>query len=161
MKRAASLNSATPVLRPEGPRLANAADGEQAAAVHASAFPKADAWSSDVFSLQLALPNVIGLIWPKKGIILARQAASEAEILTVAVSPAVRRRGIATVLLREALVRLAASGVDNVFLEVSIANTAGQGLYTGFGFVTVGRRPRYYSDGSDALVLRLDLPLAG
>jgi ribosomal-protein-alanine N-acetyltransferase len=156
MKQAAGSVSPQAALR-----LATAADAQLAAVVHATAFPEQDSWSSDVFSLQLALPNVIGLIWPNKGIILSRHAAAEAEILTVAVSPSIRRRGIGTVLLRETLIRLAASGVETVFLEVSVNNTAGLALYSGFGFVAAGRRPRYYSDGSDALVLRLDLPPAG
>ena len=74
-----------------------------------------------------------------------------------AVAPAARRQRVATAMLQEAIVRLAAAGAFVVFLEVSVKNTAGLGLYTKCGFTQVGRRPHYYSDGADALVMRLDL----
>jgi ribosomal-protein-alanine N-acetyltransferase len=140
------------------PYRATLADIEVMAAVHASAFAAPDAWSRDVFSLQLALPNVFGLLHPSGGLILVRVAADEAEILTLAVNPAARRGGIGSALLREATILAAGMGARTVFLEVSVANIAGRRLYASAGFVQAGRRPRYYSDQSDALVLRLDLP---
>jgi ribosomal-protein-alanine N-acetyltransferase len=127
------------------------------AAIHAAAFPAPDAWSRDIFDLQLALANVFGLLHSGGGIILVRVAADEAEILTLAVDPGAQRGGIGTVLLREATNRAAVMGARTVFLEVSVANIAARQLYTGSGFVQAGRRPHYYSDNSDALVLRLDL----
>ena len=127
------------------------------AAIHASAFAAADAWSRDVFSLQLALPNVFGLLWRSSGMILLRVAADQAEVLTLAVSPEVRRGGIAGGLLRQATIQAATAGATAVFLEVSVGNRAACRLYTSAGFVEAGLRPHYYSDRSDALVLRLDL----
>jgi ribosomal-protein-alanine N-acetyltransferase len=140
---------------------ATLADSDVMAAIHASAFPAPDAWSRDVFSLQLALPNVFGLLHPSGGLILVRIAADEAEILTLAVNPTARRGGIGSALLREATIQAAAMGARAVFLEVSVANIAGKRLYASAGFVQAGKRPRYYSDQSDALVLRLDLVGAG
>jgi ribosomal-protein-alanine N-acetyltransferase len=133
------------------------ADIDVMAAVHASAFSSADAWSQNVFSLQLALPNVFGLLHASGGLILLRIAADEAEILTLAVSPNVRRGGIGATLLREATTLAGAMGVRTVFLEVSVANGAAHRLYTRAGFIQAGRRRHYYPDHSDALVLRLDL----
>jgi [ribosomal protein S18]-alanine N-acetyltransferase len=127
------------------------------AMIHASAFPRTEAWSRDVFGLQLELPNVFGLLYLSNGLILVRVAADEAEILTLAVEPSVRRSGIGGILLREATTRAEALGARTVFLEVSIGNIAARRLYTRAGFVQVGLRPHYYSDNSDALVLRLDL----
>ena len=136
---------------------ATLADTGVMATIHASAFPAPDAWSQDVFSLQLALPNVFGLLHPSGGLILVRVAADESEILTLAVNPAVRREGIGSALLREATIQAAAMGARSVFLEVSVANIAGRRLYAAAGFVQAGKRPRYYSDNSDALVLWLGL----
>jgi ribosomal-protein-alanine N-acetyltransferase len=133
------------------------ADIDVMAAIHASAFAGADAWSRDVFSLQLALPNVAGLLHPAGGLILVRVAADEAEVLTLAVDPRVRRGGIGAALLGEAMALVAAMGARAVFLEVSVANSEAYRLYTRAGFIEAGRRPHYYSDNSDALVLRLDL----
>ena len=127
------------------------------AAIHASAFAAPNAWSGDVFRLQLALPNVFGLLHPSGGLILLRLAADEAEVLTLAVTPDARRGGVGAALLREATTRAAAMGARAVFLEVSVANIAARQLYTRADFIPAGLRPHYYSDGSDALVLRLDL----
>jgi ribosomal-protein-alanine N-acetyltransferase len=138
-------------------RLATQADASILATIHASAFPVAEAWSRDVFSLQLALPNVIGLVHAKDGLILARVAGGEAEILTLAVIPAARRHGTASSLLHAVVIRLAAIGANVVFLEVSVKNTAALALYFHEGFTQAGRRPAYYSDRSDALVLRMEL----
>ena len=136
---------------------ASAADCALMAAIHGSAFAAPDAWSRDVFSLQLALSNVFGLFCPAGGTILVRVAADEAEILTLAVSPEVRRGGIGSALVGDATTRAAAMGAAVVFLEVSVGNSAARLLYNRAGFVEAGIRPRYYSDNSDALVLRLDL----
>ena len=130
------------------------------AAIHANAFAPTDVWSRDVFSLQLALPNVFGLLHPLGGTILVRVAADEAEILTLAVDPGVRRTGIGAALLDAAMTLAASMGVRSVFLEVSVANITAYRLYSRTGFVQAGRRPHYYSDNSDALVLRLDLESA-
>jgi ribosomal-protein-alanine N-acetyltransferase len=136
---------------------ATIADCEVLEAIHAESFTKADAWSRDVFALQLLMPNVIGLLHAAGGLILLRFAADEAEILTLAVAPAIRRGRIGTVLLQSAIQAAHANGAQSVFLEVSVLNTAALALYTASGFKQAGRRRQYYSDRSDALVLRMDL----
>jgi ribosomal-protein-alanine N-acetyltransferase len=136
------------------------ADSGVLATIHAAAFSAADAWGQDVFDLQLAMPNVFGLLHPSGGLILVRIAADEAEILTLAVVPAARRSGVGGVLLLEASSTAAAMGARALFLEVSVTNIAARALYISAGFIQVGRRRNYYSDSSDALVLRLDLAAA-
>jgi [ribosomal protein S18]-alanine N-acetyltransferase len=44
-----------------------------------------------------------------------------------------------------------------MFLEVAVGNAPAQALYRQAGFVEAGRRPRYYADGGDALILRTPL----
>jgi ribosomal-protein-alanine N-acetyltransferase len=127
------------------------------AAIHKASFPRRQAWAVDAFALQLILPGVFGLIDPCGGLIVVRAVADEAEVLTLAVVPAMRRRGVAVALLRRAMAEAAARGAGALFLEVSTRNAAAQALYRRVGFVEVGRRRRYYPDGSDALVLRLEL----
>src|SRR5690349_5642004 len=140
------------------PRLyrATPADAAVMAAIHAAAFPAHDAWQQAVFSQHLALPGIFGLLHPSGGLILVRVVADEAEILTLAVIPEARRSGIATALLHESTMTASAMGAAAVFLEVSVANSAALAVYTRAGFRPVGRRRAYYSDRSDALVLRLD-----
>ncbi len=139
------------------PRRAGLADCDVLAAIHAAAFAAPDAWNRDVFSQQLSLPGVFGLLHPSGGMILARVAADEAEVLTLAVAPEVRRAGIAAALLRESASTAAALGAAAMFLEVSVANTPARAAYGSAGFSPVGQRRAYYHDGSDALVLRLEL----
>jgi ribosomal-protein-alanine N-acetyltransferase len=127
------------------------------AAIHAASFPPAEAWGADAISLQLALRGGFGLIDRRGGMLLARIVRDEAEVLTLAVAPAARRQGIAAGLLREARGLAAACGAAAIFLEVATGNAAALALYCREGFAEIGRRRRYYVDGSDAVVMRLGL----
>jgi len=91
------------------------------------------------------------------GFILSRMAAGEAEILSVAIAPAQRRRGMARPLLDLHLRRLAGLGTEAVFLEVDEHNAPARRLYQRANFYEVGRRQGYYEGGAAALVLRRDL----
>ncbi len=94
------------------------------------------------------------------GFLAAIEIGTEAEIQNVAVRADYRRRGIARALLAEGHRRLAARSVASVFLEVRLSNLAARTLYRSLGYAECGLRRRYYaSDGEDALVLRLQLPV--
>jgi ribosomal-protein-alanine N-acetyltransferase len=136
---------------------ATIAHGPAMAAIHAAAFPPKQRWGADALALQLGLPGAFGLLAGPDGFVLARVAADEAEILTLAVVPSARRRGLARDLLKAALARAAQSGAAAMLLEVANTNTAARALYAGLGFVQVGLRRGYYAQGMDALVLRLGL----
>ncbi len=123
------------------------------AALHALAFPPAEHWGAEAFAVQLGLPGIFGLILPGAGLVLARVAADEAEILTIGVVPAARGAGHGRTLLRAAEARAAEAGGRRLFLEVAAENVVARAMYKSAGYETVGHRPRYYQDGSDALVL--------
>ncbi len=129
------------------------------AEIHAAAF--ATPWDAAALEALLDQAGVFVLEQPD-GFILLRAVADEAEILTLAVYPAARRRGLATRLVREGGIAAAARGAVRLFLEVADDNTAARALYAGAGFVETGRRPGYYAhpDGGrrDALILALNLP---
>lgn len=91
------------------------------------------------------------------GFVLARRIVDVVEIDLVGVAPQARRHGLAARLLAALLDAERASGAALAQLELSSANRAAAGLYAGLGFVVVGRRPRYYPDGHDALLLSLAL----
>lgn len=141
----------------EDPEIATGAHAAIFAAIHATAFPPRERWGVDSFSLQLALPGVFGLLDPRGGVLLARVIADEAEILTLAVEPRARRQGVATALLNQARAEAGRRGARSVVLEVSVGNRAARDLYGRAGFVEIGRRLRYYPDGSDAMILRAEL----
>jgi ribosomal-protein-alanine N-acetyltransferase len=85
--------------------------------------------------------------------LLLRVAADEAEILTIGVTA--RRLGVGRALLVAGVEKVRALGAAKMFLEVAADNAAARGFYAQAGFVEVGRRPNYYANGADALVLRL------
>ena len=84
----------------------------------------------------------------------------DVQILKVGVDPAWRRHGIA----RELLSRIASDardlGARTCSLEVRAGNDGAQAFYRALGFESLGTRPRYYSDGEDALIMQGPLPLA-
>jgi len=90
---------------------------------------------------------------PVEGFVLARRIADLLEVDLVGVDPAARRRGIAARLLGALIEAERGAGLVEARLELSAANHAAAALYAGLGFVVVGRRPRYYPDGSEALLL--------
>jgi len=148
------------------PALASKADAENLSALHARAF--ADAWSADFIASLLDAPGTFALVIPASGspagFVLARVAADEAEILTLAVSPDARRAGIGTALLEAAGAQAAQRGATAMFLEVETGNASARGLYAGLGFHKVGERRGYYRDrpgepARDAETWRADLPL--
>ena len=130
------------------------------AAIHAESFPVPERWGPDAMALQLEQPNCYGHIDPAGGFVLARIAADEAEILTIAVAPARRRAGSGYALLLAAITTATRYGAKSMFLEVSLTNEAARALYGRMGFAQVGRRRRYYPDGADALVMRRDITAA-
>src|SRR3979490_1209456 len=78
------------------------------------------------------------------GFAVSRMAADEAEILSIAVEPSHRGRGLSRNLLLTHLGHLAGRGVRTVFLEVEENNRPARRLYGRAGFGVVGRRERYY-----------------
>ena len=131
------------------------------AALHAGSF--AEAWSAAALIALLATPGSFAFYLPD-GFVLLRAAGDEAEILTLAVSPAARGRGLGRMLLKAAAVHAAGLGVTSLFLEVGTENPAALALYAGLGFVKAGQRKGYYAAGSgmgtDALILKAQLPLS-
>ncbi|MBI1386798.1 MAG: ribosomal-protein-alanine N-acetyltransferase [Rhizobiales bacterium] len=144
----------------------SAADAEAASLLHGLCF--AEAWQADALAALASDPSGLALaVWcacdELGGLVIARLAADESEILTLAVHPEHRRRGIARKLLTGLARDLTARGIARLFLEVATSNVAAVALYRGLGFVEVGLRRGYYAaSGDDALVMRLDLaPHAG
>ena len=140
--------------------LTHPCDAAALAMLHAAAFD--DSWSADWIGRLLAQPGTFA-IRAEGGFILVRSAGGEAEVLTLAVAPAARRRGIASILIVEAAKCALEAGARRLFLEVSDANEPAKSLYTCAGFNEVGRRKGYYQGvggrREDALVLAVELPI--
>ncbi len=122
------------------------------AALHAQAFDHP--WPEREIAELMASPGVFALMVEDQGFILCRSIAGEAEILTLAVSPARRRAGVGRALVETAAGVAVETGAETLFLEVADDNLAALALYAAAGFEPVGRRKAYYANGSDAVVMR-------
>lgn len=77
----------------------------------------------------------------------------EAHIVTFAIHPAYRGRGLGTMLLDNILKDASSRKVKKVTLEVRESNTVAQNLYQKFDFKKIAIRKHYYQDtGEDAYV---------
>ena len=74
-------------------------------------------------------------------------------LISIAVAPDMRRRGLGRRLLREFEEACRKLGLKKVKLEVKETNVAAINLYLSEGYIVGGRIKRYYPDGVDALVM--------
>src|SRR5579863_6735720 len=148
------LAAAQPTFSTARPR-----DAAAIAALHAASFRRG--WGEDeVYQLLLDSAVATDRLTIRRalaGFIMSRMAADEAEILSVAIVPARRGRGLSRPLLDFHLRSLAGRAVRAVFLEVDEHNAPACRLYARASFAEVGRRHGYYESGATALVLRRDL----
>lgn len=94
------------------------------------------------------------------GYSLAEIDGEEAELVSIAVAPGERRRGVGETLLRATLRRLRRAGCALCRLSVRTSNTGALRLYEKLGFRPVRRIPNYYADGAEALRMKKALGLA-
>jgi len=78
----------------------------------------------------------------------------QVHLVTIAVDPERRRRGIAARLLLRCFELTAVAEMPSMVLEVRESNVGAQALYERFGFSRLGRLRKYYrDDGEDAIVM--------
>jgi len=134
---------------------ADRADVLEIATLAAASLPQP--WPAGLFERELQLDearlSVAGEGSLGNGYLSARRIADEVHILSIAVDPAQRRRGVARALLDAVLREETARGARSALLEVRVSNLAARAFYASTGFVAVGRRPRYYANGEDALLM--------
>ncbi|CAN5155658.1 GNAT family N-acetyltransferase [soil metagenome] len=120
-------------------------------------------WSAEEFEALLKGPGAFAVLGESgdpgeaRGFILCRAIAGEAEILTIGVDPAARRRGWGAALVEMAAGIAQEAKAFEMFLEVAADNLAAIKLYETTGFERVGLRKGYYPhpDGAkDAVVMR-------
>ncbi len=139
-------------------RIADPEDASVLADLEASAFGPAS-WGRQAVAEGITAPHVTTLLAaasegePAEGFVLWRQLADEAELLTIGVLPGRRRQGMARSLLRKVIADARLVSIRRLFLEVDAGNAPALELYEDEGFEPAGRRPRYYQNGADAVVL--------
>jgi len=129
-------------------RIAATSDLGALATLHARSFPD-ESWSITSLATLVAAPSSFCLIIGEEasgplGFLLGQAVAGEAEVVTFAVDPTERGRGLGARLLAAALATAGTLGALDIYLEVAADNFAARGLYGRAGFVEVGRRQGYY-----------------
>lgn len=124
------------------------------ATLHHASFD--DPWSQDSFEHFLQDSSTCGWLAVQDqgtatipvGFILARVVLDEAEILTFAVNPSVRRQGIGRQLIEKLQNFLRQEKIHKLFLEVAVTNEGAIKLYTSLDFREVSMRQNYYTSPS-------------
>ncbi|MTH99736.1 GNAT family N-acetyltransferase [Roseibium sp. RKSG952] len=135
--------------------------------IHRKSFPHA--WDADELARMRAHEGTQILIARRPspygtrsvvGFLILRSAGDEAEVITIAVDPRHRGKGVAGALMKDGMFRLYADRCACLFLEVDAVNMPAVKLYRRLGFEKVGERKGYYRAGDGdgtALVMRADL----
>lgn len=147
-------------------RKAGISDAAALAGLHATGF--LHGWPADDFAAWLGRAEAFAIIAESAegpaAFGLACAAGEDAELLTLATAPVVRRAGLGRRVLRELDAEAVARGLTRWVLEVADSNLAGLGLYRSEGFVEIGRRSNYYRQAegmADAIVLARPAGFAG
>lgn len=137
-------------------RLLVEADLPWVVALEATSFDSA--WPAEAFVAELRLPFGLGIAAVGEGgeplgYLLARSLYEEAHLLKIAVDPASKRLGVGAGLLAHYEDLVVQRGAERSVVDVRVGNLAARALYASAGYEILLERPRYYSNGDDALLL--------
>jgi len=120
-------------------------------------------WSRSMFASELAKPSslCLGAFDPESGRLVGYLVISRYvdawHVMNVAVAPARRRQGIASLLLERLFGLTSGRSRRGYTLEVRVSNTGAIKLYERLGFRPRGVRRGYYTDNrEDALIMWKD-----
>lgn len=136
-------------------------DAAAIADLHAKGFYRG--WPAEDFSTYIAgadTPVYVACDARRRiaGFLMLRLVADEAELISIAVDPKWRAKGVGAALLRAGFEDLLMTPAKKLFLEVADDNPAAVALYRAHGFAEVGRRQGYYAraNGTPATALVME-----
>lgn len=141
-------------------RSARADDAAPFAAADAALFG-VDAWSEGSFAEEIFGPGRVYLVAEVGGEMAGYAGlwfdGDDAQIMTIGTLTPWQRQGVAAALLRCLEAKAHGLGARRLLLEVSVTNEPAIAFYRKHGFAELGRRRRYYRDGSDAFTMAKDV----
>lgn len=143
-----------------------AADSARMAELHAAAFSQGGAWGPQQFEDLLSQNSnrAFAITADDKilSFLLVQTADNQAEILTIATQPSVRRRGLAAALLARIEADLRLDGIATWLLDVAADNPSAIEFYRKLGFKADGLRPKYYKrlEGNRVDAILMSKPMA-
>jgi len=133
-------------------RLMNAGDLDAVAAIEAATFARP--WSRLSFQQELERNAAARyLVAEKNGQVVGYAGAwiilDESHITNIAVAETEQGHGIGRKLTEALMQYISNLGAAYATLEVRVSNERAQSLYKSLGFVSVGKRKRYYEDNNE------------
>ena len=143
---------------PEEIKIRRMAKEDIARAIHIERLSFPNPWSSNIFFVELEKEDfAFYYIMEYQHSLVAYggywKIKNEAHLVTFAVHPSFRRKGLGSQLLQHLLKKIEKQNLDKVTLEVRSSNSTAQRFYQEFGFKRIAIRPQYYIDtDEDAIV---------
>ena len=91
------------------------------------------------------------------GLCSAWLVIDELHITCIAVHPIHQRKGLGKFLMSDLIKRTNSLITNQIYLEVKDTNEPAKAFYKTMGFKSVGNRPNFYKDGSNALIFTKQL----
>ncbi|MBL8024080.1 MAG: ribosomal protein S18-alanine N-acetyltransferase [Elusimicrobia bacterium] len=85
----------------------------------------------------------------------------ESQLANIAVHSDFRRLGLGKQMMRHLLADAQTAGMEKMTLEVRTGNTAAIELYRQLGFIETSRRPKFYEDKDEAILMEISLGKTG
>jgi ribosomal protein S18 acetylase RimI-like enzyme len=121
--------------------------------------PHAAKWSREAYAAEAERTDSLFLVADDgtvRGYAVARLFEDEAQLLDIAAVE--DGQGVGRALWAALAVAARTRGAVKLTLEVSAGNSRALLFYKRIGAVVVGRRPKFYNDGSDAVLMDFQLP---
>ena len=98
--------------------------------------------------------NVVAIFLKEKivGIYVVQMISDEAQINFFSIKQKFRRKGYGSYLMSYLIKECEKLNIKKLLLEFSESNSYADVFYCKFNFLTVGRRKKYYRDGTDAIL---------
>lgn len=121
-----------------------------------------DAWPIELFEAELAQTQTRNYWVYETGEKIVGYAGlctvlPFADVQTIAIDPTMQGKGLGRALMNVMIDKARELNARDVMLEVRKDNPVAIGLYLSLGFSKIHERPKYYRDGTDALIMRLRL----
>jgi ribosomal-protein-alanine N-acetyltransferase len=121
-----------------------------------------DQWTAENFLAELQRPFTVAKgLWLDQtlvGLSLSWILPPECHLLNLMVHPKLWGRGLGRFLMEDLIQTTKNGQAYKIILEVKVGNQRAENLYRLLGFTGCGIRKGYYSDGSNAAIMTLELP---
>lgn len=119
-------------------------------------------WSRNMFLQEFSQPSSYCFLLSDRrnghsenplGFICFRNLEDESELLSIAIAPDYRQKGLGKRLMEFYIDFCEAKGVKKYYLEVDSQNISALRLYQSFSYKEVGKRKNFYKGKNDALIM--------